>query len=434
MSSNAVLSNLILEGYVAGFCMTKPSLMQAAVDEGVTGQTFCDPTYRLIFLECLNLYEASEPFNAHLLATRLPEHAGVIAELSRVQGEINFFRYIDQLKKFERLREFQHGIDGLRAQSTAADADLNALLNGLDELSTRLALQNAQGRDPNVKELVEGWKAERQGGALPAPIQLFPAGTEAARRITLRHGQILTIAGQTGCGKTALAAGMAFEALKAGSGICFCCMESSAGEIVTRIAAASCGIPHFVPDSDRCPAAMRARFNEAMDDLGNCWGNLHVLGNDGRRGPITPSRINALIKHCKMMCGKCDLLVVDFVQILSPPPGFERRTELERINATLDALHNTVTQHNVACVALSQCNRLGLTSGSEPSLDWLKNTSKLGELSHAVAFLVRNESTDVPGENRHRLLSKKTRGMPRFDIELTWDGATYKSQPEFPLP
>ena len=144
---------------------------------------------------------------------------------------------------------------------------------------------------------------------------------------------------------------------------------------------------------------------------------------------ISVSEMRAKARRLKQQEKRLDLLVVDYLQLMSAVPiggkRFENRTqEVSAISRGLKALAKEL---RVPVVALSQLSRAPESrSGSEkarPQLSDLRESGSIEQDADVVAFIYRAEVYDKDNpdvEGRAKIIVAKQRNGPTGDIELAF--------------
>ena len=131
------------------------------------------------------------------------------------------------------------------------------------------------------------------------------------------------------------------------------------------------------------------------------------------RTACTPSAIASSVRRRKLK-GGLDLVIVDYLQLLSGGGRHERR--VEEIGYISRALKLMAREHGVAVVALAQLNRDSEKDGRRPKLHDLRDSGSIEQDSDIVFLLHHN-----PAESVHELILAKHRNGPRGMIPLWFD-------------
>ena len=145
---------------------------------------------------------------------------------------------------------------------------------------------------------------------------------------------------------------------------------------------------------------------------------------------ISVHEMRAKVRRLRQQQGRLDLIVVDYLQLMSGTPmegkRYENRTqEVSAISRGLKAL---AKEMKVPLVALSQLSRAPESRGSgskdsEPKLSDLRESGAIEQDADVVAFIFRPEMYDRENEewqNKAKLLIAKQRNGPTDTIQLAF--------------
>ena len=365
-----------LEKSIIGALFRSPALLDTAKARNVTAETFASADARAIFAAFDTLATETASPDLVLFGERFPELALAAAEaFTDIPTTANFVPWIERAKDLEARRALVSACQQTIRDTENPEKATKAIFGAL-EGDIETARVTSGGRHcPDIQEAARALAADLTAGPQQT-IPLFPSNTEAAQKVTMHPGELWIIGAQTGGGKTALAAGMVCDMLKAGLNIVYFCVETSTEEILRRIAAAWCSVPHWTRDQRG-----RLAIAEAAAEIAQK--KIHIFGNDG--GAITPGTIRRTLRAIESKDGPAAAVIVDFIQGMKPDR--RGRTALEEINSIVLDLHDILLESRAAGLVLAQFNRQAQTGGGLPNMTWLKDTSTLEQLAHTVAFL-----------------------------------------------
>ena len=274
----------------------------------------------------------------------------------------------------------------------------------------------------NVIVKPEVWAEIRRQKALPftgIPTG-FPSWDRACRDEGcgkgLAKGWHITLAGDTGGGKSLMATQLAVNALKAGCSVGFISLEMSLRQLLTRFLAQWSGAPVWRLESgdsydsemhEKCEAEFQQHINDA--------GCNFVLNED------EVDSIEDLMGCAESMIedGGCDVLITDYMQllgILDEPEKVYSRTILASRTLTKVAKNS-----NVASIGLSQYHRMP-PNGGRPNKHNLLGGGIVKHDSHQVVHVGQKESDPVEPRKRSRgqIIIDKNRHGPLLDIPVMW--------------
>lgn len=427
MSNGVLPSAPAVEKKVLAAILRKPALFDLAQAEGLTAAAFQQADYRRIFETIGAEAAAGRSIDEAALLTLLPDDVPLLAELltETIATDANFPEWLAMLRKYQAARGMIAQTARIQREAASSPAEVEKLLDDMEAatIDARRLLAADQGGDMTATVAEVEYNLDHPRMVLP----LFPVGSEAAEAVQLHPGEMLVIGAKTGFGKTALAAGFAAELTGAGRGVLYVCTESSSADILARLAGAESGVSHFRATAGRASAEEKQRFRAAID----AFKARKLVIRGCERGIITAATVRDELRKMRIAFGRCDVVIIDFLQGLSAMPNLSRASALEQITRTVTALHDLFIQAGAAGIVISQFNRAGQMAGGDdglPNLTWLKDTSSLEQLAHTVAFLYRQKADDA----KTVFFSAKTRNQAPFTVALGFDGARFTSAPRFP--
>lgn len=146
--------------------------------------------------------------------------------------------------------------------------------------------------------------------------------------------------------------------------------------------------------------------------------------------PCRVSDIELSIINLQATKGSCDLVVVDYLQLLTPIGKNSKNREVEVAEMSRD-LKSLAIKYQVPIIVLSQLSR-GLESreNKRPMLSDLRESGAIEQDADVVTFLYRNEyyyPDDPASRGTAELLIRKNRGgINNRDIDMCWQPSKVK--------
>jgi replicative DNA helicase len=243
----------------------------------------------------------------------------------------------------------------------------------------------------------------------------------------LQKSELVIIAARPSMGKTALAINIAQNAaIQGGKTVAVFSLEMSKESLLRRMLASEALV-----DSQKIQKGFLLR--EDRDKLTNALERLveAKLFVDDTPG-ISLTEMRAKARRLRQSAGSLDLVVVDYLQLMSAGtmgPGakrYENRTqEVSAISRGLKALAKEL---EIPVIALSQLSR-----GSEqrtdkkPLLSDLRESGSIEQDADVVAFIHREsyynrDNPDPDTDNKAEIIIAKQRNGPTGSVELVWIG------------
>jgi replicative DNA helicase len=191
----------------------------------------------------------------------------------------------------------------------------------------------------------------------------------------LRPGELVIVAARPSLGKTAFAAQVALNCAKDGASVLFLSLEMSTSSLAQRMIANLGSIPFTAIRSGRLLPEELGRFHEAAQELGAL--KIGLIEDNG----TTVSRLRGMARRRAANVG-LDLIVVDYLQLMSHPSAKDRLQEVSAISRSLKSLAREL---RVPVLAVSQLSRAG--SEGRPKLHHLRETGSLEQDADVVVML-----------------------------------------------
>ncbi len=268
----------------------------------------------------------------------------------------------------------------------------------------------------------------------------------------LQQSDLIILAGRPGMGKTALATNIAYNVARAWHGevkadghqvtvnggiVGFFSLEMSAEQLATRIIAEQTGIPSNQIRRGNIGEADFERIKDYSIEL------QHVPLYVDETGGLSVAQLAARARRLKRQRG-LDLLVIDYVQLLSGSSKRSSENRVQEITEITTKLKALAKELNVPIVALSQLSRqVESRDDKRPQLSDLRESGSIEQDADVVLFVYREEYYHqmrkplesnrekfaewlVEGEKVHgkaEVIIGKQRHGPTGTVELQFDAA-----------
>lgn len=198
-----------------------------------------------------------------------------------------------------------------------------------------------------------------------------------------KPGNLIILGARPGIGKTALALNWLLRVAHAGHFGAFFSLEMSRKEVKARLISDQGGLDlrAIKRDRDESKISRVARAHQEINEL-----PIYISDRAG----ITVREITAQCNRLKARRGRLDLVVVDYLQLISSPDESKRKNEAIRIGEITRGLKIYAKDAHVPVVVLSQLNReVEHRSGGRPQLSDLRESGAIEQDADLVAFLHR---------------------------------------------
>lgn len=234
----------------------------------------------------------------------------------------------------------------------------------------------------------------------------------------LRGGDVIVLAGRPAMGKTTLAVNIAEHvSIEKAKIVLLVSLEMTADQLVERMVASQGRIDATRLRTGELEDEHWARVNLGMTKLTRA----NIMIDDQSMG--TPEGIRTRSRRMKRE-GGLDLIVVDYIQLMSTPGNSENRaTEVGEISRSMK---NLAKELNVPIILLSQLNR-GLESRADkrPVMSDLRESGAIEQDADIVAFVYRDEyyHRDSAEKGIAEIIVSKHRNGPTGMAKLIFNGS-----------
>ena len=241
----------------------------------------------------------------------------------------------------------------------------------------------------------------------------------------LQKGELIIIAARPSMGKTALAINIAQNAaILHDAKVAIFSLEMSKESLLRRMLASQARVDQRALQTGFIPKDAHAKLQHALEQL--IEARLFIDDSAG----ITLAEMRAKARRLKQTAGGLDLVVVDYLQLMSatlPSAGgkrYENRTqEVSAISRGLKALAKEL---NVPVVALSQLSRASERRGDDkrPMLSDLRESGSIEQDADVVAFIhreayySRDEEMAEADRTKSDIIIAKQRNGPTGTVTL----------------
>lgn len=237
----------------------------------------------------------------------------------------------------------------------------------------------------------------------------------------LQASELIIIAARPSMGKTAWAINIAQNAaVMDDKVVAVFSLEMSKESLFLRLLAAQARLSARKMQQGFIGEDGRRKMMEALELL--MQSHLFIDDTPG----ITLAEMRARARRLRQRRGQLDLIVVDYLQLMSGGTGLRRGSNrTEEVSAISRGLKILAKELKVPVVALSQLSRASEQRGGDrrPILSDLRESGSIEQDADVVAFIHREEYYDRDNEDvkgRAEIIVAKQRNGPTGSIELAW--------------
>ena len=405
------------------------SYNQAA--EHLKPEDFSLDSHRRIYTRMVDLAESSRPIDMITLVEELDRRKELeaIGDVGYVSGLLDgvpdrpsIEHYIKIVRDKALLRGLIHVANSAIAraseQSDLAEEVLNDAEAALMQLSEKRIGRGFMGVQEIVKESF---------GSVDALLQRGQRITGLATHYTdldemtsgFQRADLIIIAGRPSMGKTAFAMNIAENAaIEDQKVVGMFSLEMSREALLLRLLCSRARVDSHKMRTGSLWRDDMTKVVRAMDELAHA--PIFIDDTPG----IVLSEMRAKARRLKQSQGKLDLLIVDYLQLMSGGgKRFENRTQ--EVSAISRGLKGLAKELSVPVIALSQLSRAPESRGGDhrPQLADLRESGSIEQDADVVAFIFREEvykQDDPDLQGKAELIIAKQRNGPTGKVKLAF--------------
>ncbi len=392
------------------------------VAQFLRGEDFYIHRNRFIWEAINRLHEQRTPVDFLTLTEEL-DRAGQLAEIggpAYLTGMINqvptslhavsYAHIIEQTAVRRRMLQAANQVAKLAfEEGSALEAVLDESEKAIFAVSDRLLAHDVKPFSQVLSELYDQVELRSQNAGLFG----VPTGFTDLDRILqgMQPSDLLIVAGRPGMGKTSLLLSIVKHAAQAHKKhIAVFTLEMSSEQLAQRLVAQETGIDMQRMRSGKLEEEEWPLFTHAVEVLGD----VRLFLDD--TPAITPLQMRSKCRRLHMEY-ELDLIVVDYLQLMSGGGRFENRVqEVSYISRQLKVLARDL---NVPVLAAAQLSRaVEQRADKHPILSDLRESGSIEMDADVVMFLYRPEDGDL--SNQVEVIVAKHRNGPTGTVQLAF--------------
>ncbi|MFZ0743548.1 MAG: replicative DNA helicase [Terracidiphilus sp.] len=407
--------------------------------EKLDSEDFSLDSHRRIFLRMSELMNSQRAVDIVTLANELArfkeiESVGGVAYLASLTEGLPLRPVIDEYIKIVKDKSLLRRLMSICSLAIARAADqsetalevLGAAETQLLEASEKAITHGLQPLDQIVANSFGSidnlYKESREVTGLATNFKVLDNMTSG-----LQKGELVIIAARPSMGKTALAINIAQNAaIQSNATVAVFSLEMSKEALLRRMLASQAWVDQRRLQTGFLPQEDRVKLQRALEQL--IESRIFIDDTAG----ISLAEMRAKARRLKQNAGGLDLVVVDYLQLMSatlPSAGgkrYENRTqEVSAISRGLKALAKEL---NLPVVALSQLSRASERRGEDkrPMLSDLRESGSIEQDADVVAFIHResyyNRDEEMTNEEKAKseIILAKQRNGPTGIVHLNF--------------
>ncbi len=266
--------------------------------------------------------------------------------------------------------------------------DLDDIINDLKQKSNQI-LEYSQAANVGKLQNIVCHEAitEIEEDCRKAEMGISPGITTGLRELDKAIGgwrktNLIIIAARPAVGKTSLTLYFAKIAAKAGYWVNFFGLEMKATDMMRIMLAGEASIPRTHIRDGKLNSSDWQRINVALSQIEN----IPILWHDV--AGITSTQIKSITSR-NVKAGKCDLVIIDYIQLIKPlDMKANREQQVAEISRTLKEI---ALSENIPVICLSQLSRGAEADNAKPALYHLRESGALEQDADVVIFPSRKD-------------------------------------------
>ncbi len=394
---------------------------------------FYRAAHKRIYAEMLALYEKRAPIDLVTLSDILQskgalDECGGPAYISTLSDGMprssNIEAYAEIVVGKARLRRLIFSANDILASAYDQQEDVDAVLEKAGEVVYALSDRRSRGElVPMSKIVPEAFAVIELHANQENPIIGVETGFGKLDRMTsgLRKGDLIVIAARPGMGKTALGLDIANHlGVNLGKSVALFSLEMTRTQLGLRQLAMVAQVSGSRMLRGTLSDAEMFRVGESMNALAGA--SIYVDDHMGS----TLFDVRAKCRALKLKVG-LDLMIVDYLQLLLPPPSPNSQRNREREVAEISrGLKSIAKELDIPVLALAQLSRQNeLRANKTPMLSDLRESGAVEQDADLVLFIHRPDMYPKCPEDKKGLaeiIIAKSRNGATGQVTLNWHG------------
>ena len=398
--------NINIEKSVLSSIFFDPSLF----DEISTNLSYTDfyyPAHRDIYKAIEELHNSEQPIDEDFVKKRLEldkkfdENAFI--EILSTNPIANTLAHVIEIKNYATRRELsslalqiKHTTDD---ENISTDEVVNEIQAKLYQITQNSSVSDFKDSNKIAKDTLD-YILEMKKRGNKYLIGLDTGFSDLNKQTTgFGKGDLIILAARPSMGKTALVLNMVLKSLNQDKGVVFFSLEMPAEQLFLRLLSAETSIP-----------LQRLRIG----DLDNTqWDTLNSAINRLEKkklfvdddGGLNINQLKGKLRKLKSKHPEIELIVIDYLQLMSGTGGKDRHLEVSEISRGLKLL---AREMEVPIIALSQLNR-GVDSRPDkrPMLSDLRESGSIEQDADIIMFVYRDDVYRAKEARDKEALAKK---------------------------
>lgn len=407
---------------VIGACILSPSAADKAMGL-LEPRQFYSPHAAAAFRAVQAVYHRSEPVDGITVKRELESHRITPPQMGwsvylfdaahnvPTPGSVTHYAGIVAADATRR-RIFDAG-QQITVLAGSSPEDIDAVCGEVQGIAIEATERRANTGPMSPAEVIPGYLARIEASS-SQPVPGAPTGLRDFDLLLggLKPAALVTLAADSGLGKSALAVAAAVEAATAGHSVLFFSLEMPHDELGERIMSYIAAVPLDGLQHGTLSLEQDRRHSDAIGTFSRL--PIHIADSP----PYTTLEIAATCRRFKSSPAGLGLVIVDHLGLVTSTIRSDNRPQqVSEITRSLKLLARNL---KVPVLALCQFKKTGRMADSRPTWDDLKDSSSIRHDSDVVTFIWQ---PDAQIEDHRVLIVAKHRGGRVADVHCRWNGS-----------
>jgi replicative DNA helicase len=414
-------------GVLGSILIDKDGMIQVA--SMLSAEDFYDPAHGIVYAAMIDLYGRNKPTDSLTVREVIDDQKkldsiggdGFLTDLmTSVFTSANIYQYAQIVKNKSVLRKLIRSGSEITQAGFDEITEINELLEKAEKSLFAVTQTFIQNKLVHIKDILNARYEEF--AAIHADPTLVGANTVSTGYPGFDHklggfkrGDLIVVAARPSMGKTALAMNFAQNVWEKGKNVAVFSLEMSKEQLTDRMIAASMAVDSWKLQKGKLSEDEFAKMGDALERLS--WAKIYIDDSPAWAGIL---ELKSKARRLKMESG-LDLIVIDYLQLISSGNSFNRVQEVSEISRGLKSLAREL---NVPVVALSQLSRaLEARPDKRPIMSDLRESGAIEQDADIILMLYRddyyNEFSETP--NVTNIFIRKNRNGPTGQVDLKFE-------------
>ncbi len=414
-------------GVLGSILIDKDGMIQVA--SILVADDFYDPAHGIVYAAMIDLYARNRPIDSLTVREVIDDQKKLdslwgdafLADLmTSVFTSANIFQYAQIVKNKSVLRKL------IRAWSEITQAwfdeitEINELLEKAEKSLFSVTQTFIQNKLVHIKDILNARYEEF--AAIHADPTLSQANSVSSgyegfdfKLWGFKRWDLIIVAARPSMGKTAIAMNFAQNVWEKWKNVAVFSLEMSKEQLTDRMIAASMAVDSWKLQKGKLSEDEFAKMGDALERLSRA----KIYIDDSPAGAWI-LELKSKARRLKMESG-LDLIVIDYLQLISSGNSFNRVQEVSEISRGLKSLAREL---DVPVIALSQLSRaLEARPDKRPIMSDLRESGAIEQDADIILMLYRddyyNEFSETP--NVTNIFIRKNRNGPTGQVDLKFE-------------